>query len=163
MLGYKQADDEIDPTTWDELGAELRYILYSEGIVRYDRLRPIHFPGTILSRYLIRKANSAQNALPAPTTGKYLTISRPDEQSAVVSLSDLEYRLLKTLTQHPERCKEEELMKGAWGMLIERSRFTQRMHQLRRKLKEQGIGTDIIENSYGGFYSLNHPEWIHLA
>src|SRR6266851_732389 len=84
------------------------------------------------------------------------------KQQIVVSLSDLEYRLLKTLIQHPDRCKEEELMKGAWGMLIERSRFTQRMHQLRRKLKDQGIGTDIIENSYGGFYSLNHPEWVQL-
>lgn len=30
-LIYKQADDEIDPTDWDELGLELRYILYSEG------------------------------------------------------------------------------------------------------------------------------------
>ncbi|HYT42232.1 MAG TPA: helix-turn-helix domain-containing protein, partial [Methylomirabilota bacterium] len=67
------------------------------------------------------------------------------------------------LIQHPERCTEHELMKGSWGMLIERSRFTQRMHQLRRKLKEQGIGTEIIENSYGGFYSLNHPEWVNLT
>jgi len=64
--------------------------------------------------------------------------------------------------QHPERCKEEELMKGAWGMMIERSRFTQRMHQLRKKLRDQGIGEEIIENSYGGFYSLKHPEWVSL-
>ncbi len=163
LLGSKQADDEIDPTLWYELGPELRYILYSEGIVRYDRLQPIHFPGYILSRYLIQRANSAQSTLPASTTGRNLTISRPGEQSVLVSLSELEYRLLKTLTQHPERCKEEVLMKGAWGMLIERSRFTQRLHQLRRKLKEQGVGTEIIENSYGGFYSLNHPEWIDLT
>jgi len=163
LLEHKQASDEVDPTFWYELGPELRYILYSEGIVRYDRLQPIHFPGFTLSHYLIRKASSIESTLPAPTTGRYLTISRPGEQSVVVSLSDLEYRLLKTLAQHPERCKEEELMKGAWGMLIERSRFTQRMHQLRRKLKEQGVGTEIIENSYGGFYSLRHPEWIHLS
>jgi hypothetical protein len=163
LLEHKQASDEVDPTFWYELGPELRYILYSEGIVRYDRLQPIHFPGLSMSRYLLRKANSTQSTLPALTTERYLTISRPGEQSAVVSLSELEYRLLKTLMQHPERCKEEELMKGAWGMLIERSRFTQRMHQLRRKLKEQGIGTDIIENSYGGFYSLKHPEWLHLS
>ena len=80
----------------------------------------------------------------------------------LVSLSELEYRLVKTLLQHPERCKEDELMQGAWGRLIEKPRFTQRMHQLRKKLKEQGVGTEIIENSYGGFYSLNHPEWLHL-
>ena len=163
MLEQKRPDDEIDPTFWYELGPELRYILYSEGIVRFDRLQPIHFPGNILGRYLIQKAISAQSILPTSTTERQLTINRPGEQSVVVSLSELEYRLLKTLTQHPERCTEHELMIGAWGMLIERSRFTQRMHQLRRKLKEHGIETEIIENSYGGFYSLNHPEWIHLT
>jgi hypothetical protein len=40
----------------------------------------------------------------------------------VVSLSELEYRLLKTLAQHPAQCSEhEELMIEAWGILIERS------------------------------------------
>jgi hypothetical protein len=163
LLEHKRPDEEIDPTFWYELGPELRYILYSEGIVRFDRLQPVHFPGNILGRYLMQKANSTQSTLPAPTTGRQLTINRPGEQTVVVSLSELEYRLLKTLTQHPERCTEHELMSGAWGMLIERSRFTQRMHQLRRKLKEHGVETEIIENSYGGFYSLNHPDWIHLA
>jgi len=125
-LAYKQADNEIDPTDWYELGPELRYIVSS------------------------------------PTTGHSLTIGRPGDQPVLVSLSELEYRLFKTLLQRPERCKEDELMQGAWGRLIEKPRFTQRMHQLRKKLKEQGVGTEIIENSYGGFYSLNHPEWLHL-
>lgn len=163
LLKHKQATDEVDPTFWYELGPELRYILYSEGIVRDDHLQLIHFPGSILSRYLILKANSAESTFPSLATGRYLTISLPGEKSADVSLSELEYRLLRTLMQHPERCKEEELMKGAWGMLIERARFTQRMHQLRRKLKEQGMGTEIIENSYGGFYSLKHPDWVKLT
>ena len=163
-LAYKQADNEIDPTDWYELGPELRYILYSEGIVRYDRLQPAHFPGAILSLYLIQKAraSSERTAVSSPTTGHSLTIGRPGDQPVLVSLSELEYRLVKTLLQHPERCKEDELMQGAWGRLIEKPRFTQRMHQLRKKLKEQGVGTEIIENSYGGFYSLNHPEWLHL-
>ena len=113
----------MDLTTWYELGSELRYILYSEGIVRYDRLQPIHFPGSILSRYLLQKTIQEQSALPIFTTGKFLTISRPHEQPVSISLSELEYRLLKTLVHHPERCKEEELMKGTWGMLIERSRI----------------------------------------
>ena len=163
LLEHKRPDDEIDPTLWYELGPELRYILYSEGIVRFDRLQPVHFPGYTLNHYLMQKANSPQSTLPAPTIGRQLTINRPGEQPVVVSLSELEYRLLKTLTQHPERCKEEELMYGAWGMIIDRSRFTQRMHQMRKKLKEQGVGSEIIENSYGGFYSLNHPEWVHLT
>jgi hypothetical protein len=162
LLEHKHASDEVDPTFWYELGPELRYILYSEGIVRYDRLQPIHFPGSILSRYLILKGNQAQSSFPVHTTGNVLTISQPEVQPVSISLSELEYRLLDTLMQHPERCKEEVLMKGAWGMLIERSRFTQRMHQLRRKLKDQGMGTEIIENSYGGFYSLKHPEWVKL-
>ena len=162
LLEHRQANDEVDPTVWYELGPDLRYILYSEGIVRYDRLQLIHFPGSILSRYLIQKSNQEQTALPVFTTGKFLTISHPEEQSVSISLSELEYRLLKTLMQHPERCKEEELMKGAWGMMIERSRFIQRMHQLRKKLRDQGIGEEIIENSYGGFYSLKHPEWVSL-
>jgi len=168
LIKHKRADDEFDPALWYELGPELRYILYSEGIVRYDRLRPIHFPGAILCQFLIQEANESPESseqiisLP-PAVGRHLTISYPGEQPIIVSLSELEYRLLKTLVQHPERCKEEELMKGAWGMLIERSRFTQRMHQLRKKLKDQGVGTEIIENSYGGFYSLNHPEWVNLT
>jgi hypothetical protein len=49
----------------------------------------------------------------------------------------------------------------AWGKKIERQTFTQRMHHLRKKLREQ-CGTEIIENRYGGLYSLNHPEWFHL-
>ena len=164
-LAYKQADNEIDSTDWYELGSELRYILYSEGIVRYDRLQPVHFPGAILSEYLVQKAKGdAESASVSPpsTMGHSLTISRPGERPVLVSLSELEYRLFKALLQHPERCKEDELMQRAWGRLIEKPTFTQRMHQLRKKLKEQGVGTEIIENSYGGFYSLNHPEWLHL-
>jgi Transcriptional regulatory protein, C terminal len=166
-LAYKCADDEIDPTDWYELGPELRYMLYSEGLVRYDRLQPIHFPGSILCQYLTQEAKeskegSKQPSSLLPTTGRNLTISHTGDQAVVVSLSELEYRLLKTLLQHPERCKDEELMRGAWGMLIERSRFTQRMHQLRKKLKDQGIVAEIIENSYGGFYSIKHPEWVQL-
>jgi hypothetical protein len=167
LIEHKRAEDEIDPGFWYDLGPELRYILYSEGIVRYDRLRPIHFPGSILCQYLIQEAKENKESIEqvvslSPTTGRNLTINRPEDQLIVISLSELEYRLLKTLSQHPERCTEHELMVGAWGMLIERSRFTQRMHQLRKKLKEQGIVTEIIENSYGGFYSLNHHEWLHL-
>jgi hypothetical protein len=163
LLKNKQPTDEVDPIYWDDLGSDLRYILYSEGIVRYDRLQPIHFPGLTLSYYLVHKANSMQSAFLAPVAGRHLTMSRPGEQPMALSLSELEYRLLKTLMQHPERCKEEDLMKGAWGMLIDRSRFTQRMHQLRRKLKEQGLGSEIIENSYGGYYSLKHPDWLKLV
>src|SRR5215469_1529044 len=164
-LAFKQAADEIDATDWYELGSELRYILYSEGIVRYDRLRLVHFPGAILSQYLVQRAKgNAESAVvsPPPKTGHSLSISHPGDQFVLVSLSESEYRLVKSLLQHPERCKEDQLMQGAWGRLIEKPRFTQRMHQLRKKLKEQGIGAEIIENSYGGFYSLNHPEWLHL-
>jgi hypothetical protein len=166
LLEHKQADDEIAPNFWYELGPELRYILYSEGLVRYDRLQPIHFPGSILCQYLAQEAkeskeSSKQAISLLPTTGRNLTISRPGDQTVVVSLSELEYRLLKALLQHPKRCTEEELMMGAWGKKIDRPVFTQRMHQLRKKLKGTGE-TDFIENRYGGIYTINNPEWLYL-
>ncbi|HYT45213.1 MAG TPA: helix-turn-helix domain-containing protein, partial [Methylomirabilota bacterium] len=60
-----------------------------------------------------------------------------------------------------QHCTEDELMQGAWGQRVERSTFTQRMHHLRKKLKEQ-CGEEIIENRYGGNYSLKHPDWFHI-
>ena len=63
LIEHKWADEEVDPTFWYELGPELRYILYSEGIVRYDRLRPIHFPGSIFCQYLIQEAKENKKAL----------------------------------------------------------------------------------------------------
>jgi DNA-binding winged helix-turn-helix (wHTH) protein len=52
-------------------------------------------------------------------------------------------------------------MKGAWGRSVERPTFTQRIHQLRKKLKEY-CGDDVITNHYGGYYSLVHPDWLDL-
>lgn len=157
-LTQKQADEEIESATWDELGPELRYILSSEGIVRYDPFRPIHYPGAILCQYLMQKV--AENN---PTgRGFWVNISRSGKQRERFSLSELEYRLLKTLMQHPKRSTEEELMKGAWGKIIEKPAFTQRMYYLRKKLRDRCEGTEIIENHYGGGYSLNYPEWFQL-
>src|SRR5207237_4535986 len=56
LIEHKWSDEEVDPTFWYELGPELRYILYSEGIVRYDRLRPIDLPSSILCPYIIQGA-----------------------------------------------------------------------------------------------------------
>ncbi len=162
------AEKEMNPVFWNQLGAELRYILSSEGIVRYDLLQPIHYPGSTLRNYLVQKAKESSGRISsqavAPTTGRgfWLTINCSGNQEERLSLSELEYLLLKTLLQSPERCNEAELMKGAWGETIPRPTFTQRMHHLRRKLKEACRGTEIIENRYGGLYSLNHPEWFHL-
>ncbi|HYT44515.1 MAG TPA: hypothetical protein VEP90_19450, partial [Methylomirabilota bacterium] len=57
---------------------------------------------------------------------------------------------------------EEELMKAAWGRLIDRPVFTQRMHHLRKKLREAFQGEEIVENRYGGIYLLNHSDWLRL-
>jgi len=172
VLAQKQADDEINPVYWDQWGSELRYILCSEGIIRYDPFRPIHFPGSILRYYLVQKAREnselftssiASPTIVSPTAGRgfRLSISQPENQREILSLSELEYHLLKTLLQNPKHCSELELMTGAWGKKIDRGVFTQRMHHLRKKLREQS-GTEIIQNRYGGLYSLNHPEWFHL-
>ena len=160
------AEKKIDLAFWEQLGPELRYILLNEGIVRFDPFQPIHYPGSILRNYFVQKTNEA--SLQAITSavslisGHALIMNRPGSQSDRLSLSELEYRLLKTLLDHPERCKDEELMKGAWGRIIERPTFTQRIFQLRKKLKDHFGGIEIIENHYGGLYSLNHPEWFHL-
>jgi hypothetical protein len=155
----KSAEEEIDPKIWSNLGLELRYILYSEGIVRYDPLQTVHYPGSTLCQFLLQKV---QEISLATTRGFWLRIVRPETQPEQLSLSELEYRLLKTLLQHPKHCGEEELMKSTWGRVIERSTFTQRIHHLRKKLKDYCGGIEIIENHYGGQYSLYHPEWFHL-
>ncbi len=169
-LADKQIDEEIPFETWNQLPSELRYMLNTEGIIRYDRLQPIRIPGTILREFLIQKATENKDlfvlpANPQPSTtgrGYWLTITRPGQQRERIALSELEYHLLGTLMQHPKRCTQEELMKSAWGKVIERPTFTQRMHHLRKKLKEHSGGIEIIENRYGGQYSLNHPEWLYL-
>lgn len=169
LLEQRQADDEINPAYWDQWGSEFRYILCSEGIIRYDPFRSIHLPGAILSYYLVQKARElftssiASLTIVSPTIGRgfRLSISRPGNQQEILSLSELEYRLLKTLVQNPEHCSELELMMSAWGKKIDRGVFTQRVHHLRKKLREQ-CKTEIIQNRYGGLYSLNHPEWFHL-
>ncbi len=127
--------------------------------MRVDLFQPVHYPGRLICQYLLQKR---QESATAPQQGFWLTINRPGSQKLQVSLSEREYGLLKTLLQHPIRCPEEQLMKGAWGKPIDKSAFTQRMHQLRKKLRLQSGEVEIIENHYGGFYSLNHPEWFYL-
>lgn len=169
------SEDTISPGKWNELGQELRYILYSEGVVRYDPFQPIHYPGAILRNYLLQKAReyNEQSAAPSASdrnlfaaqtlTGtRGLNIGGPGNTRKYLSLSEREYDLFKTLLQHPERCTEEELMQGAWGKKVEHATFTQRIHHLRKKLKDQ-CGEEIIENRYGGIYLLKHPEWFQLT
>ncbi len=169
-LAGKKVEEEITFETWNHLPSELRYIFNSEGIIRYDRLQPIHIPGKTLREFLIQKTTENKDLFvlpPSPqpsitTRGYWLTITRPGQQREEIALSELEYHLLGTLIQHPKRCTQEELMKSAWGRVIERPTFTQRMHHLRKKLKDRIGGIEVIENRYGGQYSLNHPEWLHL-
>src|SRR6266568_3881419 len=168
-LPQKYANEEIPASTWDNFGPELRYILSSEGLVRYDPFQTSYYPGYTLSQYLAQKVKesidqrSAQPSI-SPSTGRgfWLTVDRPGQEFLSIPLTELEYRLLKTMLQYPDRCSELELMKGAWGKTVDRSAFTQRMHHLRKKLKERLGGIEVIENHYGGVYSLNHPEWFHL-
>ncbi|HEY4383405.1 MAG TPA: winged helix-turn-helix domain-containing protein, partial [Ktedonobacteraceae bacterium] len=150
---------EIHPETWDRLGPELRYIFSSEGIIRNEPFQPKYTPGHILRSYLIQRME--ETTIP-PQRGFWLTINRPGYQTVRVSLSELEYRLIKTLLLHTHNCSEEELMRNAWGKMIERATFTQRMHHLRKKLKEYSNDTPLIVNRYGGQYSLEHIDWLHL-
>ncbi|MFL5699481.1 MAG: helix-turn-helix domain-containing protein [Ktedonobacteraceae bacterium] len=164
----KCASDEIDRTFWNDLGEELHYILSNEGIIRHDPFQRSHYPGATLSQYLVQKVKensdmfSIQAVSPPTGRGHWLIINRPGDNLEPFPLTELEYRLLKTLQRYPDRCSDIELMKGAWGKVIGKSAFVQRMHHLRKKLKDRLGGIEVIENRYGGLYSLDHPEWFHL-
>ncbi len=159
FLHMRTMDKTLPLNQWTRWNTETRYLLYSEGIVRYEVFKMIHLPGQLLRDYLIQqvKMASADQA-----KGYWVTIDRPSSQQEQVSLSELEYRLLKTLLQSPKRCSEDELMKGAWGQVTERSTLMQRIYHLRKKLRERIESQDLIVNHYGGQYSLTHPEWLHL-
>jgi len=150
--------EALSPEIWKPLSAELRYILSSEGIVRSDLFQDVYYPGAILRDYLQQKAREEG---PTAIRSFWIVITK-DGRHEPLSLSELEYRLVRILMQHPRRCTEDELMKAAWGRLTERATFTQRMHHLRRKLKERCDGVEVIVNHYGGQYSLSHPDWLHL-
>ncbi len=143
---------------WTEWGPELRYLLQNEGIVRYDVFKDIYLPGKLLRDYFIQQINLASTS---QSKGFWLTITCNGLEEPV-SLSELEYRLLKTLLQSSRRYSEEELMKSAWGRIIDRSTFSQRMYHLRKKLRERSGNQDVIANHYGGQYSVVHPEWLRL-
>jgi hypothetical protein len=162
LLKKAQASDiNTDRQPWQEIKEqpELRYLLSSEGIIRYEFFNPVIPPGTIIRDYLLSKINESS---PSQSRGFWLTLTCSGKEPELLSLSELEYHLIKTLLQHPKRCTEEELMKSAWGKVVERSTFTQRMHHLRKKLRDHCDNKDPITNHYGGQYSLAHPEWLHL-
>jgi hypothetical protein len=177
-LAGHSTEQEMDLAEWNKLGLELRYILYSEGVVRYDPFQPIHYPGATVRNYLVQKvkeheAQSTFYTVPSPRelsasdlltsiSSRGLDIIRPGNPGEHLLLSEIEYNLFRTLLQHPQHSTEDELMQGAWGQKVERSTFTQRMHHLRKKLKEQ-CGGEIIENRYGGNYSLKHSDWFRLT
>jgi hypothetical protein len=172
----KCASDKIESIIWNQLGKELHFILRNEGIVRYDPFTPIYYPGALCMNFLAQKVQEMNSELDiqsgsqiaretpllTPPGQKMLRITIPGQEVCTVPLSDLEYRLIKKLMQHPKECSEADLMQAAWGRKIDRSVFTQRMHHLRKKLRRFTDDEDIIENRYGGIYLLNHAEWLEL-
>lgn len=159
LFNEHTADDEISAEAWHNLGPELRYILSNEGLLRYEPLLPVYYPGAVLRQHLMEKARTSS----VPTSrGYWVTIARPSKALERLSLSELEYSLIKILKQHPVRCSEADLIRGAWDKPVGRATFTQRMHHLRKKLKERSDDVEFIVNHYGGQYSLNHADWLHL-
>ena len=166
-----QSEEEIKPEYWNSWGRELRYILSSEGIVRHDPYQKIYLPGELLRLYLVQKAQvegilALASPPPSSLSGHehWLTIRRNGQQERL-PLSALEYLLFQALLHHPKNCSESKLMQAAWKeQTIDKAAkgaFTQRMYHLRKKLRDR-CGTEIIENRYGGLYSLNHSEWFQL-
>jgi len=163
----KKASEEIEQYIWNNLGQEIRYILSNEGLVRYDLLLPIYYPGSMLLSYFAQKTLEEEGSfVPVLSSGspgaKELIITLPGKAAEGLILSNIEYRLLELLLQRPWRYSEEDLMKAAWGKVISRPVFTQRMHHLRKKLQKLCGDEEVIENRYGGIYMLNHTEWFHL-
>ncbi len=157
-LSEKLPGEAITAKGWNELRTEVQYILYNEGIVRYDPFQIVYFPGTLLSDYLLQKVTEADLITVRPPQ---LVIKFPEGVSEPLILSELEYRIIKALQVHPKRCPEDELMKAGWNKIIEGKTFMQRMYQLRKKLKGNS-DTDVIINHYGGLYSLLYPEWLQF-
>lgn len=166
-------EQAIDPVDWDKLGPELHYILGSEGILRSEPRQLVYYPGDTLRKSLIAKAKTigdrsspsfpvSASVAPSSERNLWLTITMPDHQKERLILSDTEYRIFKTLLQAPVRYHEEELKKSSWDIPVSRTTLTQRIHHLRKKLKGVCGNEEIIQNHYGGFYSLNHPEWFDL-
>ena len=165
----KSAREEIDAATWNRLGSELRYILYSEGIVRYDPLQPVYYPGSVLLNYLAQRVEE-QGTMTTPvivsrsqvaaSSDNELIITLPDKQPQHLELTSLEYALMKTLLHYPGKCSEEALMRSAWGKITGKQVLTQRIFHLRKKLRDACNGEEMIENIYGGFYALKHSEWF---
>lgn len=169
LFVQEQTRGEIKPEYWGSWGQELRYILSSEGIIRHDPYQKICFPGDLLRLYLVQKAQSESTLAPAsapplfPGSHNYWLSIRRNGQLERLPLSELEYLLFQALLQHPGNCTESELKRAAWKeQAIVKGAFTQRMYHLRKKLRERCGGIEIIENHYGGQYSLNHPEWFQL-
>lgn len=167
IFEQQEEDREVRMEHWDRWSSELKYILKSEGIVRSDPPKPIHFPGELLRRFLVQKAReivpvSSSVSSSAPARGYWLTFSSGNRKERM-SLTDLEYQIFKTLLQHPRQCSETELMQAVWGSDSDKTKaaLAQRVYHLRKKLREY-CGTEIIENRYGGVYSLNHPERFQL-
>ena len=161
-------EQAIDPVAWDNLGPELHYILRNEGIVRSEPGLPVYYPGDTLRNSLIAKAARSSVASTSPATASagrnlWLTVNMPERPTQRLLLSDIEYRLFKTLLHEPARYHEEDLLKSGWDTPVSRTTLTQRIHHLRKKLKEICGDEEIIQNHYGGFYSLNHSEWFALG
>ena len=159
---------------WNQYSPELRYILACEGVICFDEAHSARYPGTVLLNYLIQAAQkSSLRPVQIPATssivpGKssrsfWLTTTLPGNKPEPLALSEKEYRLLSTLLQHPEACTATMLKEGAWGSQpISNTAFTQRMHQLHKKLKKQYGEDDVIEKRYRGQYILKHPERFQL-
>lgn len=158
-LAGKKAGETFTSASWNDLGTEIQYILSNEGIVRYDHFQPVYYPGALLSDYLTQKVDESGIATARQAR---LIINFPEKPSEPILLSKLEYSILKALLQqHPKRSTEAELVKAGWGTTVESKTFTQRMYQLRKKLRGESKH-EIIVNHYGGFYSLPHPEWLQI-
>ncbi|GCE47313.1 hypothetical protein KTH_21820 [Thermosporothrix hazakensis] len=161
VLTLKQREEVLSAHEWQALHYKIRYILVNEGIVRYDPFQPIYLPGSLLCHFLRQQQFREYPTQLGRTASFSVSISLENRSVKQLSLTELEYRLLKVLMEHPLRCSSEVLMKEVWGKMIERSTLSQRLYHLRKKLRKHS-GVDFIANHYGGHYSLRFPDRLRF-
>jgi|GEM_PF-5323837 hypothetical protein len=132
---------------------ELGEVLHEYGMLVPHQNRPCELFVTGVGRSAGISVAAPAVSLPGGGAGR-VRIRVPTGEWRVVRLSPLEYRLLAALKRAGSvEVSREALMEAGWGMAVPLSTFAQRLHQLRRKLRDM-LGKDYIENVYGSGYRL---------
>jgi len=149
----------LSPRRGAPLEPELREHLWNEGLLVSPHGRPCELFVSCIS-HGSERTTAGVTAPVTPTPPLAVVPGRVRLRAStgewrIVRLSPLEYRLLAALKHAAgTEVSREALMDAGWNEPVSLSTFSQRLHQLRRKLRDV-LGDDCIENTYGSGYRLN--------